>query len=286
MSTQGRADDAVADDDGAQGPGVDIQSNTEEPSETPPLEERASDSDRDSDRGAASDAQEEGDERTNILAEALKTLVGRVVNDGVGPLTGSIEYAHARLREPADRFDKPDDPFGTGYQEPGSTDAEQAIKRIVRESVLAAGTSGFVTGLGGLVTLPVTLPANLAGNLVINARMVGAIAYLRGYSLRDPHTQAVLMLVVAGSSAQKAMSTLGVKLGREFSKQVIKAIPITVIRRINQKAGFMLLAKYGTKRAGITLAKGVPIVGGVVGGAVDASLTQFIASSAKSAFPL
>jgi hypothetical protein len=197
-------------------------------------------------------------------AASLQSLVMRAVQEGVGPVGPSVEYAEDRLAR-----------YG---------DVDRTIQRIVNEATLAAASNGFVTGLGGLVTVPVALPVNVAGAMIINARMVGAIAHLRGYDLDDPHTQAVLMLVVAGSSAQAAMSTLGVKVGVQAAKQAIKAVPMAVIVQINKKAGFYLVAKYGTKRSAITLVKFVPGVGGIVGGSVDAGLTRFIGISAKKAF--
>jgi hypothetical protein len=122
----------------------------------------------------------------------------------------------------------------------GGDDAEAAIRRIVRESVLGAGSTGFVTGLGGFITMPVALPANVAGNLVINARMVGTIAYLRGYSLEDPFVRSMLMLVVAGSSAQSALSALGLKVGEQFTKKAIAKVSMDTINAINKKVGFYL----------------------------------------------
>lgn len=162
---------------------------------------------------------------------------------------------------------------------------ELAIRRVIREGVTAAGTAGFVTGLGGLVTMPVTVPTNMAGALVINARMVGAIAHLRGYALDDPHIRAMIPLVVADSSAQGFASELGSKLGQAVTKQAIKAIPMSVIHRANARAGIYLVAKYGAQRSAITLAKAVPFGGGVVGGDVDATLTRALGALAKRAFP-
>ena len=65
--------------------------------------------------------------------------------------------------------------------------------------------------------------------------------------------------------------------------EAIKKIPIALIREINKKVGFMLLAKYGTKRGLIVLAEG-PLVGGVVGGAVDATMTTVIGRTARAMF--
>lgn len=129
-----------------------------------------------------------------------------------------------------------------------------------------------------------TIPASLASALIINVRMVGAIAHLRGYELSDPHTEALAMLVAAGSSGQTALTMLGVRVGEQAVKQAIRAIPMSLIREINRRATFMLLAKYGTQRSAITLAKLIPVGGGVVGGTVDATLTRAAGRAAVVAF--
>lgn len=198
--------------------------------------------------------------------EQLQKLTLSAVENGVGPMTGSRSYASDRLQH-------------------AEQDVEKAVQRVIRESVVAAGTAGFVTGLGGLVTLPVTLPASITGSLVINARMVGTIAHLRGYDLENPHTQAVLMLTVAGSSAQAAASELGVKVGQKMAVQAIEKLPMKVVHAINKKAGTYLIAKYGTQRSLVTLSKAVPGIGGLVGGGVDATLTRAVGAAAKRAFP-
>ena len=60
---------------------------------------------------------------------------------------------------------------------------------------------------------------------------------------------------------------------------------MSVIRKINARVGFKLVAKYGTQRSVVTLAKGIPIAGGVVGAGVDAALTALVGRVAKANFP-
>ena len=216
----------------------------------------------------------------------LLKLVSKVIDTGVGPLTGSITWAEDRLaRVQGDRYEPNADP--TRKVRPYERDdIEKAIKRLIVESVEAAGVNGFVTGLGGFIAMPVTVPANMAGALVINARLAGAIAYLRGYDPKDPHVRTVATLIAVGANAQQIVKTVGIKVGEKMVIQAIKQLPIAMIREINKKAGFMLLAKYGSKRALITLAKGVPLVGGVIGGAVDATMTSAIGRTASGMFPV
>ena len=64
-----------------------------------------------------------------------------------------------------------------------------------------AGAQGFLTNIGGLVTMTVTIPANVSGLALLQAHMVGGIAHLRGYDLADPRVRnAVLACMLGGDS--------------------------------------------------------------------------------------
>ena len=218
-------------------------------------------------------------------AEQLQRLAGTVIEDGVGPLTGSATWAEDRLaRIQGDRYEPNTGPTRKAKVE-DRDDIEKAINRLILESVEAAGVNGVVTGIGGFITMPITVPANLAGAFVINARLGAAVAYLRGYDPADPHVRTVATLIGLGSSAQQIGKAVGVKVGVKIAMQAIKKVPMAVLHQVNKKVGFTLLAKYGTKRAAVTLAKGVPLVGAVVGGAVDATMTVAVGRTAKSMFP-
>lgn len=216
----------------------------------------------------------------------LLKLVGQVIDTGVGPLTGSIAWAEDRLaRVQGSRYEPNVEPTRTVSSDERD-DIEKAINRLIVESVQAAGVNGFVTGLGGFIAMPLTVPANMAGALVINARLAAAVAYLRGYDPKDPHVRTVATLIAVGSNAQQIAKTVGIKVGQKVAMEAIKKLPIVLIREINKKAGFMLLAKYGSKRALVTLAKGIPLVGGVIGGAVDATMTGVVGRTAEAMFPV
>lgn len=222
---------------------------------------------------------------TEKASKQLLKLVGTVIDTGVGPLTGSIAWAEDRLsRIQGDRYEPNAD--ATRKTRPEERDdVDKAIARLIVESVQAATVNGFVTGLGGFIAMPVTVPANMAGALVVNARLAAAIAYLRGYDPKDPHVRTVVTLIAVGSNAQQIAKAVGIKIGEKVAMEAIKKLPIVLIREINKKAGFMLLAKYGSKRALVTLAKGIPLIGGVVGGAVDATMTSVIGRTSRSMFP-
>ena len=56
---------------------------------------------------------------------------------------------------------------------------------LFRYQVVKSSTSGFVTGLGGVLAFPVTIPANLASIMYVQLQMVTAIAHLGGNDIRN-----------------------------------------------------------------------------------------------------
>ncbi|MEU6022795.1 EcsC family protein [Micromonospora sp. NPDC048871] len=233
------------------------------------------------------DPGERGEDKSNAMVRFFQDMTVKVVRDGVGPITGSVTYAQDRLSKalPATEGSIIDSDGQALDGKAREAAVERVIDRLIMESVAASSTNGFVTGLGGFVAMPVTIPANIAGSLVINARLVGSIAHLRGYDISDPHVQTIIMLTTAGGTLASSLHGVGVKIGTKLTAQMIKAIPVTAIRQINARVGFALLAKYGTQRSVITLAKGIPIAGGLVGAGVDATLTALVGKAAKANFP-
>ncbi|MFT4185794.1 MAG: EcsC family protein [Micrococcaceae bacterium] len=164
-----------------------------------------------------------------------------------------------------------------------SNDKEVVIDRIVKAQITKAGTSGFVTGFGGLITLPATIPANIATNIYNQLRMILAIAAIRGY---DPHSEEVrtfAYVALTGSSLADVLKKSSVELARKLTTKQIGKIPGKVLMKINKAVGFHLVAKSSSKGL-INLGKMVPVVGAVVGGSIDTLATRTIARKAKETF--
>lgn len=62
---------------------------------------------------------------------------------------------------------------------------EEACKAMLRNQIAKCTTSGFVTGFGGIITMPVTLPANVGSVLYVQMRMIACVAYMNGYELNE-----------------------------------------------------------------------------------------------------
>lgn len=190
-------------------------------------------------------------------------LVQRVVDlgiSGVGPLDPAVQVAEEALRR--------------------ADDVEGAVDLLVRRHVRLAGVEGFATGLGGLLTLPVALPANVVAFYALGTRLAAAVAHLRGYDLQDARVRAAVLasLVGAGSSLPLASG------GGLVSRTLLRGLPTPLRMAVNKGVGFRLLGQTGARAAG-RLGRFVPVAGGVVGAGSDAWLMRGIGERAREDFP-
>lgn len=164
-------------------------------------------------------------------------------------------------------------------------DPKTAADKFIDWQVAKCATSGFITSLGGILTLPVAIPANLASVIYIQMRMIGTLAVLGGYDLKDDEVQTLVYICLVNSSVTEICKKTGVTVANKVTLAMLKKLPGTVLTKINQKVGFRLLTKFGEKGI-INLSKAVPIVGGIVGGSVDYVDTKDIAKKAYNVFLL
>lgn len=144
---------------------------------------------------------------------------------------------------------------------------EAAARSLARWQVAKCGTSGFLSGLGGIVTLPVTVPANIGSVIYVQMRMIAAIAKMGGYDVNSDQVQTMVYMCLTGSTIADIVKETGIQIGTKSLTAAIKKIPGSVLTKINQKIGFRFLTKFGEKGA-INLGKLVPIAGGLIGGAL------------------
>lgn len=160
---------------------------------------------------------------------------------------------------------------------------EKAAKELAKYQVLKCGTSGFVTGLGGLITLPVAIPANIGSVLYVQMRMVAAIAKIGGYDVRSDQVQTLVYMCLTGTAISDVVKEAGIQVGTKTLTTALKKLPGSVFTKINQRVGFRLITKCGEKGV-VNVGKLIPVAGGVIGGAFDIASTTVIAKNAISLF--
>lgn len=151
--------------------------------------------------------------------------------------------------------------------------ADSAIEALINSHVRLAGAQGFVTNLGGLIMLPVSIPSNLTGIAVVQVRMIAAIAHLRGYDIGDSRVRTGILMCLLG----------GEQIGRRVTDGKLVSTPLTVATapvfdptleaEVSEAVLSNLFARVGGKHLPLLVTRRIPLVGGGVGAAVDGMTT-------------
>lgn len=213
-----------------------------------------------------------GDRLPATIARDDEGVVGRLIQvlldagiDGLGPLKSAHELADLARHD--------------------TRTVEGAVKKVVRSHVVKGGVGGFVTGIGGFVTMPIALPANVVEFYVGATRMVASIATLRGHDIDDPQVRSAVLLALVGSDADEVLARVGLTGGSgKVVGLVGQQLPPAALLMLNKAIGFRLLRGVGEK-AFARLGRAIPLAGGVVGGGIDVWMMKRIADHAMNEFP-
>lgn len=198
----------------------------------------------------------------NKIMELLDWSYEKAIN-GVTGLDSATELAESYLKNDESKVDQ--------------------VNSLIRWQNTKAATSGFVTGLGGIITLPVAIPANIASVIFVQIRMIAAIAHIGGFDLKDDQVKTMVYACLTGNTAKEILKEVGIEIGKKVATNAIKGISGKTLTAINQKVGFRLLTKFGEKGV-INLGKTVPFIGGIIGGTVDSITTNTVGNAARDTF--
>ena len=163
-------------------------------------------------------------------------------------------------------------------------EADGAIDAMVRSHLKLAAAGGFVTGLGGFVTMPIALPANVLAFYLIATRMVAGIASARGYDIRQPEVRSAVLLALVGADSDDLLKKAGYAGTGRLANLAAQRLPGPALLALNKGIGFRLLNQVG-KKSLTRFGKAVPLAGGVVGAGLDTYLLKRIADHARHEFP-
>ncbi|WP_238335713.1 EcsC family protein [Serinicoccus kebangsaanensis] len=208
-----------------------------------------------------------------VLDSLANTFVGKLLDfgvDGIGPLQSSSQVL-ARVRK-----DK-------------GEDSDEVVDEIVSEHIKKAAVGGFITGVGGIFTMPVAIPANVLEFYTLATRMVAAIAEERGYDVTSKSARTAVLLSLVGADADELMRKAGVSTAAgltgsgRLATLAMTRLPKAAAMMVNKAVGFRLLTTVGGRALGRVI-RFVPVAGGVVGAGLDGYLMKRIADHARAEF--
>jgi len=203
-----------------------------------------------------------------LLSSSALDFVKKLVDygiDGVGPLSSADSLGNEYLND-------------TSY-----CDNDARVDSLIKWESSKNFTSGLLTGLGGIITLPAAVPAALGASWIVQARMCGTIAKIYGHEIEDDRVRTLALLSLIGDAGKEILKEAGVKIGQKLTISAINRIPGRVLIEINKRVGFRLLTKAGEKGV-VNLIKFVPVAGGLVSGSIDGVTCYSIGKTAKSIF--
>ena len=165
----------------------------------------------------------------------------------------------------------------------GHGSLHEQVNTLIKWQSTKAATSGFVNGMAGVLAMPITVPANIASVMYVQIRMIAAIAHMGGYNLQDDRVRTLVYACLCGNAAKDVVKELGIQLGTRLTEQAVKKISMEALGRINEAVGFKLLSQVGSSSA-MSVSKLVPLIGGVIGGAMDSMATKTIGNIARDTF--
>jgi hypothetical protein len=189
----------------------------------------------------------------DLTASFVREALQRAIH-GAGPLPAAAAAADKQLAEQ-------------------QGDVKRAVHEVIDTHVRYAGAQGLLTGLGGVVTAAVTIPANITGLALIQARMIAGIAHLRGYDLEDPRVRnAILACMLGGDAVDKLVEDRKLPA----PPMAIATAPVhdpQLDRVLSAEVTSELITRVAGKRLAITIARRTPVIGGAFGMGADGYAT-------------
>jgi hypothetical protein len=184
---------------------------------------------------------------------------------------------------------------GTGPFDPARQLADEALEEhhgdkaaagraLVRFHERLAATQGFVTNIGGLVTMAVTVPANVTGLVLVQLRLHAAIAHLHGNDLDDPGVRAAILVSLLGHDETEKLVKKGDLPGNVSWLARGGAGKGDVSQQVAAEVASALVGQLGGKQMASMVGKRIPLFGGVVGAATDARATHKLGEDALRDF--
>ncbi|OMQ24615.1 EcsC family protein [Serratia oryzae] len=161
------------------------------------------------------------------------------------------------------------------YRNTFSTPQSAALS-LVRWEAAKAATSGFMLGVGGLVTLPVTLPASLVGPLLLQFRLIAAIALLAGHDVHDVRTRHLAYLCLGGTVAKDALQAYAACLFQQMSTRSLE--------QVTEKTATLVTTRLAGRLPAAHVSHLVPLLSGVVSGGLDYLAVRSAGALACAAF--
>jgi hypothetical protein len=199
-----------------------------------------------------------------MAQEAFDAVVDRGIR-GLPPLVSSWELA---VRYMADaRY----------------ASVDHRVDALIRKE---SGKNAFATAvinMGGVMTLPLAIPANVYASFAYQARLAAAVALVYGHDIRESRVRTLVGLSMAGRRAVDILKGLGVRFTTMMLTRGAEQLSQRVMAEVGPSVGIRILAQSGEQLPGLML-KAVPVASAVVCAAIDWNYCRAVGRVAQRIF--
>lgn len=180
----------------------------------------------------------------------LQKVLDRALR-GVGPFDPAAQVADDALAEHGGNVD-------------------EAAEDLVKSHSKMAATQGFVTNIGGLVTMAVSVPANVTGLTLVQLRLHSALAHLHGHDLDSPSVRSAILVTLLGHDETEQLVKKGKLPGNARWLASAGSVAPDTPHQVASQVAATLIGQLGGKQLASTVGKRIPLFGGIVGAGTDA----------------
>lgn len=164
-------------------------------------------------------------------------------------------------------------------QNPGISD-NQLAKKITGRKSIKNGLLGAATGVGGLIALPVSVPADLIVTWKMQIYLALTIAYIYGHTNETTDLKTDVYLILAGNSSKEVLKRFGIEAGKAVTQKAIqKNVTKEVMKKIWKYVPQKIITKAGQKSM-TSFTKIVPLIGAPIGFGFDYFATKTLGKMA------
>lgn len=157
------------------------------------------------------------------------------------------------------------------------------VDALIRREARKNAFSTAVTNLGGVMTLPVAIPANIYASFAYQARLAAAVALIYGHDIRSHQVRVMVGLSLAGRKAVELLKSLGVRFTVMLLERSAAQLSEKVLADIGAAVGLKILAQGSEQAAGLIL-KTIPVASAVVCGAIDWNYCRAVGKVSREIF--
>lgn len=164
-------------------------------------------------------------------------------------------------------------------QNPGISNLKLSMKITGRKS-FKNGLVGAATGVGGLITLPVSVPTDLIVTWKMQIYLALTIAHIYGHTSDTTDLKTDVYLILVGNSSKEALKRFGIEIGKAVTQKAIqKNVTKEVMKKIWKYIPQKIITKAGQKSL-TSFSKMVPLIGAPIGFGFDYFATKALGKMA------